>query len=94
MDRQVSNRCVNCGFGFVFGPVFTDFIGIIRRHGFQRTYNFDYRLYSRMFGHNDERDWQREVALSDCDSIFLGCVVDLNMKCPMCGAFAFAERSA
>jgi hypothetical protein len=93
MEREVSNRCVNCGFGFLFGPVFTDFIGIIRRQGFHRTYNFDYRLYSTMFGYQSEHEWPREVAFADCDSMFLGCVVDPNLKCPRCGAFAFPERS-
>jgi hypothetical protein len=93
MDREVSNRCVNCGFGFLIGPVLTDFISIIRDHGFQSVYNFDYKLYAKMFGHESEREQPTEHELQDCDSMFLGCVVDPNMKCPKCGAFAFAERS-
>jgi hypothetical protein len=93
MMREVSNRCVACGFGFLYGPVFTDFITIIHQHSFRRTYNFEYRLYARMFGHETDTPWPEDVSLADCDSMFLGCVVDPNMKCPRCGQFAFADRA-
>jgi hypothetical protein len=46
-----------------------------------------------MFGHPLDPSWPRGVTLADCDSMFLGCVIDSNMRCPKCGAFAFPERS-
>jgi hypothetical protein len=94
MSRYPSNRCVNCGFGFLFGPVFTDFMTIIKKHGFRRTYDFDYRLYTQMFGQEYDPPWPTEVSFDDCDSVFLGCLVDSKMKCPKCGQFAFAEESS
>jgi hypothetical protein len=94
MAREVSNRCVACGFGFFYGPVFTDFITIIHQHGFRRTYKFDYRLYAKMFGHETHTPWPADVGIGDCDSMFLGCVIDADMKCPKCGQFAFPDRAS
>jgi hypothetical protein len=91
MARDVSDRCTTCGLGFLYGPVFTDFIEIIGQRGLRRTHNFEYRFYARMFGHDINTRWPSDVTLADCDSIFLGCVVDSDMKCPKCGHFAFAE---
>lgn len=93
MGREVSNRCTECGFGFLYGPIFTDFIAIARKHGFQRTYGMDYRLCAKLFGYQEEPCWPEGVTLSDCDSMFLGCLVDPDMRCPRCGAFAFPEQS-
>jgi hypothetical protein len=93
MGRQVSNHCVGCGFGFLYGPIFTDFLAIAREHGFRRTYGLDYRFCAKMFGHQEDSWWPEGVTLADCDSMFLGCVVDPDMRCPKCGAYAFPERS-
>ena len=95
MERDVSNRCVECGYGFLFGPVFSDFVGIIRSNGFRRVYNFDYqsyRVYCEMFGHSRDDEWPKDVTLTESDSMFLDCVVDPDMKCPRCGTYAFSER--
>jgi hypothetical protein len=79
----------------LYGPVFTDFIGLMQTLGFQKTFNFDRdmrTIYCNMFGHSYVDDTETEPALADCDSIFLGCVIDSNMKCPRCGGFAFVEH--
>ena len=58
------------------------------------TYGFNYKLYVMMFGHEDSGNWPKERPLAECDSMFLGCLVDPDMKCPKCGEFAFPERTA
>jgi hypothetical protein len=92
MAQQVTDHCVNCGLGFIIGPIFVDYISQLRRRGLVRTLNFDYKFYCLMFGHEDVENWPNEITLADCDSIFLGDLIDPAMVCPKCGAVAFAGQ--
>jgi hypothetical protein len=76
---------------FVIGPCFVDYIDEVQRRGLRRTLDLDYRFYCALFGYGDVDAWPHNVALEDCDSIFLGDVIDPDMRCPKCGHFAFAE---
>jgi hypothetical protein len=92
MARQVSDCCASCGVAFVIGPVFVDYISALRGRGLRRALDFDYQLYSRMFGHEGAEGWPTYVTLEDCDSVFLGDVIDPEMRCPKCGGLAFVEE--
>lgn len=89
MGREISDHCVNCGVAFVMGPFLADYISKLRERGLRRTLDFDYRIYERMFGHEHSPEWPSDVTVADCDSIFLGCVVDPEILCPRCGRPAF-----
>jgi hypothetical protein len=91
MAREVQDYCSSCGVGFVIGPLFVDYISQLRRRGLHRTLGFDYRFYSLMFGYDDVESWPSDVTLADCDSIFLGDLIDPDMECPKCKSFAFME---
>jgi len=89
MSSNLSDRCASCGVAFVIGAFFTDFIADFWKRGLRRTLDFDYRLYERLFDHEHSTEWPSHVSPADCDSIFLGDVIDSEMRCPKCGGFAF-----
>src|SRR5262245_57659388 len=94
MSREMADRCANCGVAFVIGPIFVDYIDKLRKRGLRRTFEFDYRFYCEMFGHEDVECLRSVVDLSDCDSVFLGDLIDTEMTCPKCGDMAFADASS
>jgi hypothetical protein len=92
--RQVEMQCTSCGMAFVFGPIFWDFIRDLRKCRLRRTLDFDYDFYCGAFAGDEGFEVpDDEITLTNCDSIFLGCLVDPDMRCPKCGEFAFAEAN-
>jgi hypothetical protein len=92
--REISNSCASCGVAFAMGPLFRDYISRLRERGLRRTLNFDYRFYERLCGHEPSPEWPSQVSAADCDSIFLGDVIDPEMRCPKCGGYAFPTDGA
>jgi len=91
MRRIVSDRCAGCGLPFVMGREDVDFIKELKRRDLQRTLNFNYPSYIQRFEHTNVTPPEGEVTAENCDSIFLGEMIDIEMKCPKCGKYAFAE---
>ena len=91
MRRIVSDRCSNCGLPLVIGPADVDYIKELQRRGLERTLRFDYVHYLDRFDHPEVQPPADEVTEENCDSLFLGELIDIDMKCPKCGGFAFAE---
>jgi outer membrane lipoprotein-sorting protein len=92
MARQVSDHCSSCGLAFIIGPLWVDYIEQLQKRGLRRTLNFDYRFYNLLFEHAPHWGPDEIVTLADCDSVFLGDIIDPEMKkCPKCGASAFLE---
>ena len=63
----------------------------MRQRGLRATLYFEYGMYEDWFGHAHSDELQAEVTLANCDSIYLGDVIDSEMRCPKCGGFAFPE---
>jgi hypothetical protein len=91
MSRQVADHCVNCGIRFVIGPLWVDYIGQLKTRGLLRTLGFDYEFYNLLFANSPHWGPEGEVTLGNCDSVFLGDLIDPEMKCPKCGEQAFHE---
>jgi hypothetical protein len=91
MRRIVSDRCASCGLPLVIGPKDVDYIKELQRRGLERTLRFDYLHYMECFDHSESACPKEEITSENCDSLFLGELIDIDMKCPKCGGFAFAE---
>ena len=91
MRRGLSDHCVRCKLPFVIGPLFVDYIPQLRQRGLRSTLHFDYRLYEDWYGHPRSDEWPAQVTLANCDSVYLGDVIDSAMRCPKCGGFAFPQ---
>jgi hypothetical protein len=94
MGRELSDHCASCGVAFVIGPLFVDYIAEFRKRGLRRTLDFDYRFYERLFDHEHSTEWPSDVSAADCDSIYLGDLIDSETHCPKCGGFAFPADDA
>ena len=92
MSRAIDDHCRNCKLAFVMGPLFWDYVAEVRGRGLRRTLGLDYQLYERWFGHEPAGDWPTVVSIDDCDSVYLGDVIDPDLSCPRCGEFAFGQR--
>jgi hypothetical protein len=73
------------------GPENVDYIEELRRRGLRRTLDFDYAECCKRFGHPESDIPDEEVTSDNCDSLFLGRLIDVDMRCPKCGEYAFAE---
>jgi predicted RNase H-like HicB family nuclease len=92
MARHACDRCASCGIPFVIVPLWEDYISKLQVRGLNRTLDFDYEFYNNLFA--QERTWKPvdQVTMENCDSIFLGDVIDAEMKCPKCGKLAFLDE--
>ncbi len=91
MARLVSDQCASCGIAFVIGPLWVDYIEQLKQRGLSRTLNFDYDFYNQLFAYVPKWGPVDDVTLGNCDSIFLGDLIDPDMQCPKCGGRAFTE---
>ena len=91
MKHDPLEECVSCGVALVIGPFFHDYIAEFRRRGLRRTFGFEFhRGYEKLFGHEHSDDWGVDVTPENCDSVFVGCVIDRGKLCPRCGKRMFA----
>lgn len=94
MTRHVSDHCSSCGLAFVIGPLWADYISELQQRGLHRTLDFDYRFYNLLFRHVPPWGPEGAVTQADYDSIFLGDIINPEMKYPKCGASAFPKETA
>ncbi len=91
MRRIVSDRCASCGLSLVIGPKDVDYIKEFHRRGLERTLHFDYAHYIERYDHPEGECPTEEITPENCDSLFLGEFINIDMKCSKCGGFTFAE---